>query len=866
MASCASTSQTVASSRTSLRGYVVSLLLIVVAFGVVDIVPSTSAGDDSASSPERNIRISTSSGNVAVSIPNRWKELRLGITNPTSDEVNLLCVSFFEQEPNLQFGRRVWLPPKSQFITSHPVRVPARVTPDDKMVTFRSFVIREGTDESGLIPQQGGALQIDQSAFLDDQERVLGLLDSSPLEQPGRIEIAELLVLARDEANLSKPPLFAPSRHLSATEEGLDGLDHLVIADSRLVSDPAGLEALRTWLFGGGRLWVMLDRVEPQLLERLLGNDCEIQTVDRIGRTEIAFESLVPGASVPTTSVFYDSPVDHVRVLANGFDTVYSVEGWPAALTKSCGQGTLLVTTLAADGWARPRTDADSQPTFGTAQGIPFVALPPATYLSLDFFKPRGTAPLSQSTAEEHLRGYIGYSIPARGLILSVLFAFTVVLGGVGVWFARRDKLERFGLIGPIVALVASAVLLFCGHRQRRDVPSTTAFVQFVQPVTGTSHLRVTGTAALFAPDTVTANIGGTHGGWLLPDATGQDQTARRLVWNDSQTWHWENVRSATGLRFAAFRASMTQDVLVRAQLTLDESGGVGTLTLPPVLHPTDGVLATPSGRIGVNFQTAGTWVAGANQVLAAEQYLAADVLNDEQHRRLQTLKEVFEGTEHRPFPEEPTLLFWTKPWDVGVRFSDAARTSEPQSNGAALVAIPVTIERPAVGRSVTIPAPLLGFRESFGPEGSAPSGLFDNRRRQWSEKSRPTSTWFRFQIPLSLLPVETQSARLTVRVSGPVGKLEIAKFADGQIVPLQLWNDPIGTLTFDINDSRSLPMTHDGGLFFRIAAGDPDRPELTLSNSESRTADSLSYWKIESLSLELKARISESRSTMTSQ
>jgi hypothetical protein len=327
------------------------------------------------------------------------------------------------------------------------------------------------------------------------------------------------------------------------------------------------------------------------------------------------------------------------------------------------------------------------------------------------------------------------------------------------------------------------------------------------------------------------------------------EETARRLVWTDLESWQWENLPGAPGLRTATLLESQRLSEPVRAELALDEQGVVGHLTLPEGLSAADGVLATRRGRIGVEFEDEGTLRAPAAQVLTDAQFLSAGVLSDEQARRSELLREMLSASPDERFPEHPTLLFWTGPWRLGLQFHERF-----QSAGSALVAIPVRFRRPAAGAEITIPAPLLPYREAIGVDGSVPTGLFDSRQLAWIRKSAPTSTWLQFQAPRSLLPIAPRTARLVIRVDGPVGKLSIAGTDGDQVVPVKTWVDPVGTLELTIEDPRALSLTTDGRLLLHVAGGDPDRPELTRSSGEG--VERVSYWRIESLSLELTALV----------
>ena len=86
------------------------------------------------------------------------------------------------------------------------------------------------------------------------------------------------------------------------------------------------------------------------------------------------------------------------------------------------------------------------------------------------------------------------------------------------------------------------------------------------------------------------------------------------------------------------------------------------------------------------------------------------------------------------------------------------------------------------------------------------------------------------------------------MQVTGPVGKLEIAGLRGKEAVPMKTWMDPVGTLSYEIDDSALLHVT-DGGLLLRISGGDPARPGLTQSIGKAN------YWQIESLHVDLQGK-----------
>ena len=119
---------------------------------------------------------------------------------------------------------------------------------------------------------------------------------------------------------------------LPPVAEGLGAIDQLVLCGDRPAEDAAGREAIRDWLRGGGRLWIMLDRVEPETVRLLLGEALCYQVVDRVGLTRIEMQHVVGRSTSPVDSPQdLDDPVEFLRIFESGGETVYAVNGWPAA-------------------------------------------------------------------------------------------------------------------------------------------------------------------------------------------------------------------------------------------------------------------------------------------------------------------------------------------------------------------------------------------------------------------------------------------------------------------------------------------------------------------------------------------------------
>jgi len=158
-------------------------------------------------------------------------------------------------------------------------------------------------------------------------------------------------------------PITAPGLRdpLPPTVETLDALDQLVIANDRLAEDAAALTAVRRWLYNGGRLWIMLDRVQPATGVAALGDAMRVHVIDRIGLTEVRLQRpLTPRGSKSWPGSPVRGAVDLVRVTGLDITADVQVDGWPAAFWQRAGRGHVLFTTLGGERGFGPRTPDDS--------------------------------------------------------------------------------------------------------------------------------------------------------------------------------------------------------------------------------------------------------------------------------------------------------------------------------------------------------------------------------------------------------------------------------------------------------------------------------------------------------------------------
>jgi hypothetical protein len=720
------------------------------------------------------------------------------------------------------------------------------------------LVIERSSGTEVLLKNEAGQLLHERSLLVSPTDRNSGVIAGWKTEDTVPQDVMDLIIAGRVNQGLNNQVTVLGGQFLPADEASLKYLDHIVIMENRLLDDLAGLIALRRWLHAGGSLWIMLDRTDPVLVEQLLGDDYVGHLVDRVGLTSVRIDEapslLVPDGK-PGEVVEFDEPVEMARVAISGMTVLNSVDGWPAAMTGSFGEGRVLITTLGARGWVRPSPPSAIAAAANTNRLLnkesKFVPVSPMEDLAAYVLGKRAPEPLSQESLQGLAQEYISYAIPSWTLITGIMGVFLALLSAIAVWLWRRENLEHFGWIGSLTAVVFGLLLTGIGLVNRYGVPETAASVQFAQAISGTDDVRTVGMIGVYRREGAAAPIETTSGGRLWPDMTGLEDSTRRMVATDLGAVHWEGLPQPSGLRMYPDETSRSLPNRISVEATLNSEGLVGQFSGQSE-GISDTIMATRHGRLAVTLANDGHFTASSGDVMETGQFLNAAFLGDVQDRRQRILKQLFENPNWRDSLNRPHLLVWLNDWDHGFRLGE-----ELQPQGETLISVPVELSRPPAGTEIVIPAPLISYAACLAPDGSLPAGSWDDNRREWQERSSPSLTWLSFQLPPKLLPLKPTKAKVNVKVSGDMGQLEILGVKDGAEVTLQTERNPAGTLVFELDDPTVLDVSLDGRLRLGIKAGivPNSQPEVSVDPMSGTTA---SYWRIESLTLQLSAVTTE--------
>ena len=652
---------------------------------------------------------------------------------------------------------------------------------------------------------------------------------------------ADAVAVMREAAGLTAEVGYFFDDFLPPTVESLQGLAHLVLSGDHLASDTAAMTAVRRWLHGGGRLWVMLDQVDPSTVELLLGNAFDCHLVDRVGLTSVRIEG-GPSGSAQSEELAreFEEPIVLARVVTSNENVMQTVNGWPASFWQPVGKGMVLFTTLGPRGWMRLRTLRDPRP-INDVYSLDYIALEPLRFLAAKFLV-AGKAPMVEPALfEPYLAEQIGYRIVGRHWVAAVLGGFCLVLAATGIWFRRSGQPQRLLWIGPAAALVAAALLVLVGTLFQHAVPPTVALVQLVHGEPDIEDVYVTGLMSIYNQGPCDEPLGTRQGGMFFPDMTGLGGVTRRMVWTDVGVWHWENLTLPSGIRSAPFQFGTKIDGLIGARGKLGPDGFSGSLASGPFRNPSDAILAMPSGgKLAIAIDADGTFTAGS--VLAPDQFIDAQLLDSRQRHRQSVYQRLLGGKNPTMPVDRPLLIAWTDPLDMQFQVPSEARRV-----GSALLTVPLEIEQVPPGTSVVIPSPMVSFQCVIGPERQISTAYF-NSRREWIDCRKPSSVWLRFQMPKQVLPLALRRAALEVKITAPDWTVKIVGLEGETPIPLKSWNGPVGNHSCDIDQPVALSLDDAGGLLLGIRVSN----EAAESIPDVMATESGPVWKIDYVQLEV--------------
>ena len=801
-------------------------------------------GDEPTPAAQPNLTLRMNAGGIGRHVSSRWGMTKATVTNEGSETQTALIVVTPEASGGLQYAKKFSVPARSTFETSWPVRVGRVETP----ISDFAYLLFPNGAEDGLIHRSQHDEFIPTYAGLISSNPMLGLTGclSDPEEPTEHMDSTlNLLRLMSYSRRMEQSVTTIKPADLSSHAECLEPLDQLTVTSSKLLHYPDAIDSIRAWLQRGGRLWIRLDRTGIDAARSLLDDALPLSVVGETTANSVLL-TLNPEyrkQTYPTREVerTFDEPIRYVRVVQDGGEAIWNIDGWPVAIRVSVGRGTVVVTTVDSSVFYLPQTRARED----TPQ---FRLIPSAEPMQSALFVNRPEPMLRQNSVTEQAASVIGYRIPSRFTAIGLTLCFPALLLVVGVWLQRREQGERLILLLPVIAILVAIPAVGLGSLGRGVAPKTVIETALIQSVPGSKRLVSDGYASIFDFGSEALNVSSTDGTIIEVDPDPTNRNYRRLVWTGIDSCHWEGLEPPDGIRTFSERSLETLQDPLSVTATFDEKGVVGSLESGGLSETGDLMIAGMSpDRMSLVLDSAGQFRGTPQDVLAVGNFSGGTLVSDQQRRRAEVYASVFENTAGvQGFPEVASLLFWAQSNRQMLNIGD----SDVRRERSLLVVHPLRMEQPKIGSRITIPSPFIALRTTQDSEGAGFSSIFDNGRRQWSKTEASSRSFMQFQIPAVCLPFEVESAELElfIRAGSRTVTVSAGSFESQAVV--KSLDSPLGTQSIPVPVDLIRESLREGRLYIALDVSELDESQPAADENVSETQND--YWEISRLGLTL--------------
>lgn len=812
-----------------------------------DAAAETGGGD--VQSPT-GISLTVTPSSIGRNVPGRWSTASVNGSNGSDQDAEETTAVMVGDDSNLQFARRVWVPAGARRQSWLPLLIPSDLDPARIQVEMRSILLAESEDGAEQLKSNYLGMSTSQRSLLlswEDSRTALLIdpLDASAAYEPSRVEINQMLYAGRDSAGIGAQDLGMiriGSSFLPPTGRSLDPIDQIVIADDRILTDTTAVTMIRGWLQQGGRIWFMVDQISPESVQAILGEPAPYSMIDRVELNEFEFEQtdVIASGSGIQESWSSERPTELVRVLTDLTDVQRRVNGWPVEFWQPFGQGEVLYTTLGARGW---NENGDGPPTLALQS------------LSQRFFVSRIAPPKHTEQLISFLNDEIGYEIPDRSTVGSVLGIHMLIVLLAGGWLAYRKQLHHLALVVPVAAIVATGILFAIGKNKTSAVPSTIATSEIVRLVGASSQARVESVAAVYSQEARPLSIESSYSTTTWVGDSTDSGEVRRILWTDDGTSRWLFITQPPGAISQVVSESMItmpSPWTVRGSFTpTGFTGRIGGIDASECEDMVIVTAAAPPASVDVGGAPE-VFNSGIENVMSGDQFIDEALMSDTQQDRQDLLRQLI--TPESPLiGRQPSLLLWTNPINAGVTFDE-----NYVRRGSTLASIPIQLGRLASGSEFLVPASFIRMESYTGIRGT--STIYNPQTGRWlDEMNKPNESELLCLVPKVLLPCELTRATIQIKMSAPSRTVWIRGLVDGELVTVDQRANPTGIMQFEITDPEALKLTSEGGLVVGLAVSESDeaRPSAGDEDDPEKRDDApnRSTWGIDFMHVNLEGK-----------
>jgi hypothetical protein len=623
-------------------------------------------------------------------------------------------------------------------------------------------------------------------------------------------ESYEMVVGAKVDVGSSRGALLVSGGAL-ADDMLWDAIDGLVICDDRYLRDAAVLTSMKEWLLEGGRLWVMGHQVDLSLITTLLEPHQSIVTLDNVevmgGLVDVVSHNTY---SESDRTIASKDGLSLKRIDVAGAEVVAKLGDWPLATWFSVGRGEILVTTLSPRGMTAKREKAaPSSPQFDSSYMLSIWA----SDLGGRFFRARQGSPLSKPEFEYPLK-QIGNPVVGRRIVLISLAAFLVVFSSMALLLWKMGWASRLSWMAPLVSAVGCVPLLVASLWVRGDVTESVGRLQLIDIGPDGCHSVVHEQSAVFLNDVHSLALTSESETIVAPVSVSTDVGLRRWTWDGFQHWNWSNPQWPAGLTRMRTRSVVPTDSLL-VQGSWDGEEVKFELPASFTNRLEDPILQFAAGTPSLcRRDGAGTWRTDESLAVDGDQWMAGNLISDEQVRRLAVYRQTFEHLAKARTNHWPALWGFTELWPNGTRWN-----RELEQRGSALIRLPIRLSPPPIEQRIRVPAALIVPR--LQNLGMGQSTAFDETTGLWSRSSSSaTQTQVRYCVPRELLPFRCDGATIRFLVLAPKRRVRMSCLTGNEPIVLTDVVGPSLAMQWELNDPAILASMRDGCLDLQVDIG----------------------------------------------
>ncbi|RMF44345.1 MAG: hypothetical protein D6753_02785 [Planctomycetota bacterium] len=776
--------------------------------------------------------------------------LQAQLANYNSTPETGMIVATVDGVQDQQSARRFTLAPRSTRQIPLYIQVPQSVAGKDRVEVHAVLYIEAGgreviQDQQGEPAEQRLVLNVErlpsQAALIMDPE--------PPRQNPWLWPLApphwsyELVIGARVDAGASRLTASFDRGNYPLNRGDWAAIKLMVIAQPDCLDDAALVDALKSYVAEGGRLWVMLDHVPCERIRPLLGVGQAVEQVDEVelNTAVVTITGSYMQLAEEDRRIDSDQPLRLVRVVQQGGRVTHAIDGWPVAMWMPYGYGEILLTTLDAQAWIQPRQQT---PSTDVTMEAAYTTQPWAHQVALNANADAGARPLEDEV--EYPSQHIGNPVVPRGWVAATLSGFCLALVGLALWMWRVGDLSRLAWGAPIAAAAFSIGLLVTAGYVRRDVQEGVARLQTIQVAEDGSQAIVREQGAVYLASETDMALESKYDG----QARASDEIAtgiRRYEVLDFQRWRLTNANWPAGLwRYRSDFSLPYTDALADAHLT-DEGLRIEVpASLPPLQDP---VIAFAVGDPMLGQVADGGRVVLADGSLRAEgqRWVSGTLISAEQLRRVQVYQQFFAPVE-RGRVLRRVVHGWIPLPEAGPRWSrDLAQ------RGSGLVSVPIRLRRPPAGQPVYVPHGLVQLHAAATTSGQ--TSTFDDETGRWAaELTMEAHAALQFELPDEILPFEATALEMELDVRAPHRAVRLScTLADGTEYELVTLDSPSIPWKKTITDPRVRQAVRDGTLQIRLDVSQRTDVEQPAQASNVVT------WEVRHLLMSLRGAVARS-------